>query len=61
MSIDEVNNIFKLVGELDMSRMEIQDQMRMSLAFCEFAETMKPIVMKYCNDLPEKSTYLFKM
>jgi hypothetical protein len=61
MSIDEVNNIFKLVGELDMLEMELQDQMKMTLAYCEFAETMKPIVLKYCNELPEKSTYLFKM
>lgn len=61
MNMQEVPEIITAVGQLPMEQMDWQDQMFLMAASAEFADKMKPLVIKYADRLPESSTFLFKM
>jgi predicted cation transporter len=41
--------------------MEIKDQIKCLAAISMFAESIKPLIVKYIDRLPERSTFLFKL
>lgn len=61
MRIGEVSEVFNALSKLDFVSMDITDQMAYILAANQFAERMKPLIVKYAEKLPEKTTFLFKM
>lgn len=61
MSMDEILEVMKAIGLLDLSTMDILDQTRFILATEQFAQRVKPLIAKYSDRLPEKTTFLFKM
>lgn len=61
MRIDELPEVFNALSKLDFSQMDITDQMAYILAANQFAERIKPLIVKYADNLPEKTTFLFKM
>lgn len=61
MRIDEINEVIQALPGLDFAQMDITDQMAYILAANQFAERMKPLITKYADKLPEKTTFLFKM
>lgn len=61
MKQQEIIDIMDAVGTLNLAEMEIQDQALYLMSISQFAERMKPIVVKYANKFPENSTFLFKI
>lgn len=61
MNQQEIIDIFNAVGTLNLPEMEIQDQALYLMSISQFAERMKPIVLKYTDKLPKNSTFLFKI
>ena len=61
MNQQEIIDIMNAVGTLNLAEMEIQDQALYLMSISQFAERMKPIVLKYTDKLSGKSTFLFKM
>lgn len=61
MNQQEIIDIMNAVGTLNLAEMEIQDQVLYFMSISQFAERMKPLVVKYSDKLPESSTFLFKM
>lgn len=61
MQIEELNDIMQAVSKLDIARMEVKDQLLYLSAGLQFAETVKPLVIKYANELPENNKFLFKL
>lgn len=61
MRIEGINEVMSALSKLDFAQMDITDQMAYILAANQFAEKMKPIVVKYADKLPDKTTFLFKM
>lgn len=61
MRIEEILEVMNALSKLDFASMDITDQMAYILEANQFAEKMKPIVTKYSDKLPEKTTFLFKM
>lgn len=61
MRIDEVPEVFDALSKLDLASMDVVDQMAYILAANQFAERTKPLIVKYADKLPEKTTFLFKM
>ena len=41
--------------------MDVADQIKYLSAMNQFAEHVKPLVLKYVNDMPRGSKFLFKM
>lgn len=61
MNLKEMEDIMKCTAKLDVSKMEIQDQLMLMAAYLNFAETMEPLVIKYSGDLPEDAKFIIKM
>lgn len=61
MNIKEINDIFLAVSKFNLQEMEIQDQAQFLMSVSQFAEQMKPIVIKYADKLPEECTFLLKI
>lgn len=61
MSIEEVNDIITAVSKLDIEKMDVQDQLLYLYAGLQYAETVKPLVIKYLDKLPEKTNFLLKL
>ena len=61
MNMQEVPEIITAIGQLPMEQMDWKDQMFLIVEMAEFAQKMKPLVLKYADRLPESSTFLFKM
>lgn len=61
MKLQEVNDIIQAFPKLDISEMEMEDQIYVMMATTQFAEKLKAIVVKYADKLPKSNTFLFKM
>lgn len=61
MKLQEVNDIIQAFPKFDISEMEMEDQIYVMMATTQFAEKLKPIVVKYADKLPKSNTFLFKM
>lgn len=61
MNQQGIIDIMTSVGTLNLSEMEVQDQALYLMSISQFAERMKPLVVKYSDKMSEKSTFLFKV
>lgn len=61
MGFEEAAEVIKAISVLDFPHMEVQDQAMFMLFTDQFAERIKPLIVKYADKLPEKTTFLFKM
>lgn len=61
MYMDEVEDIMQALSKLNISKMEIQDQLLYLLAGLKYAEILKPLVTKYANELPKDIKFLLKL
>lgn len=61
MSIEEVNDIIIAISKLDIEKMDVQDQLLYLHAGLQYAETVKPLVIKHADKLPEKTNFLLKL
>lgn len=61
MTQQEIVDIMSAVGKLNPNEMEIQDQALYLIALSRFAETTKPLVIKYADKLPKNSNFLIKL
>lgn len=61
MNQQEIIDIITSVGTLNLAEMEIQDQVLYLMSISQFAERMKPLVIKYADKLPEECKFLFKL
>lgn len=61
MTQREMTEVINSVSKLDMGHMDMIDQIKYLYAMNQFAESVKPLVLKYVNDIPKGSKFLFKM
>lgn len=61
MYMNEVEDIMQASSKLDIQKMEIQDQLLYLLAGLKYAETLKPLVTKYANELLKDIKFLFEL
>lgn len=61
MTTQEVFDIGTAASKLNIGTMEVRDQIAYLKAATEFAEKLKPLVIKYLSDTMTESTFLFKM
>lgn len=61
MTSQEVTDIIANVPKLDFASMEVSDQIIYMTSMMEFAKNMKPLIVKYSDNLPQDSKFLFKM
>lgn len=61
MTQREMTEVIDSVSKLDMGHMDMADQIKYLYAMNQFAESVKPLVLKYVNDMPKGSKFLFKM
>lgn len=61
MNLQEVNDIMNAVGNFNLQEMEVQDQALYLMSISQFAERMKPLVVKYADKLPEECKFLLKL
>lgn len=61
MTPTEIDNALKALSKLDIAQLDMGDQIIYLAALTEFAEKIKPIVLKYSDRLPNGSTFLLKI
>lgn len=61
MTSQEISEIMTSASKLDIEHMDMRDQIKFFSAMCQFAEQVKPLVVKYSDKLPKGSKFLFKM
>lgn len=61
MTQREMTEVIDSVSKLDMGHMDMTDQIKYLSAMNQFAESVKPLVLEYVNDMPKGSKFLFKM
>lgn len=61
MTAKETQEVMDAISKLDITQMDWKDQLLYMAAMSEAAERIKPLVVKYANRLPEKSTFLLKL
>lgn len=61
MSIDEITETLKGLMKLDLSTMDAQDQFFYMMATAQYAEKLRPLVVKYSDQLPKNTSFLFRM
>lgn len=61
MQMEEVNSIIQAVSSLDITNMELQDQLLYLSAGLKLAEMLKPLVIKYADKLPQDCKFLVKL
>lgn len=61
MTCQEAIDVINSISEINLEEADCQDQLLLVMATAQFAEQIKPIVVKYANKLPESSTFLFKL
>lgn len=61
MTQREMTEVIDSVLKLNMKHMDMADQIKYLSAMNQFAESVKPLVLKYVNDMPKESKFLFKM
>lgn len=57
----EMIDVINSVSNLNIERMDMADQVKYLSVMNQFAESVKPLVLKYVNDMPRGSKFLFKM
>lgn len=61
MTQREMMEVIDSVSKLNIEQMDMADQIKYLSAINQFAESVKPLVLKYVNDMPKGSKFLFKM
>lgn len=61
MSSQNLDEIMKIIPKLDVESMEIQDQALFLINISNFAESMKPLIVKYADKTPKESKFLIKL
>ena len=61
MNQEELIEIFNLLSEIDFKNISINENILLMSATYEFAEKVKPIVMKYSMENHTKSTFFMKL
>lgn len=61
MTQREMTEVLNSVSNLNMECMDVRDQIKYLTAMNQFAESVKPLALKYVNDMPKNSKFLFKM
>lgn len=61
MTQREVFEIIDSISEINWNEAEFKDQILLSMSVTQFAEQVKPLIVKYADKLPEASTFLFKL
>lgn len=61
MTQREMTEVINSVSNLNMEYMDVADQIKYLSAMNQFAESVKPLVLKYVNNMPKDSKFLFKM
>lgn len=61
MTCQEAIDVINSISEINLEEADCQDQLLIAMATAQFAEQIKPIVVKYANKLPENSTFLVKL
>lgn len=61
MTQREMTEVIDSVSNLNAECMDVADQIKYLSAMNQFAESVKPLVLKYVNDMPRGSKFLFKM
>lgn len=61
MTQREMTEVIDSVSKLNVEYMDVADQIKYLSAMNQFAESVKPLVLKYVNDMPRGSKFLFKM
>lgn len=56
-----MTEVINSVSNLNIEHMDMADQIKHLSAMNQFAESVKPLVLKYANDMPKGSKFLFKM
>lgn len=61
MTQREMIEVIGFVSKLNIEHMDMADQIKYLSAMNQFSESVKPLVLKYANDMPRGSKFLFKM
>lgn len=61
MTQREMTEVIDSVSKLNTEHMDMADQIKYLSAMNQFAEHVKPLVLKYANNLPGESKFLLKM
>lgn len=61
MQTEELNDIMQAISKLDIPSMEVQDQLLYLSAGLQFAEAVKPLVIKYADKLPSGTGFLMRL
>lgn len=61
MTQQEMIEVIGFVSKLNIEHMDMTDQIKYLSAMNQFAESVKPLVLKYVNDMPRGNKFLFKM
>lgn len=61
MTPQEISEIMAAASKLDIEHMDMRDQIKYFSATCQFAEQIKPLVVKYADKLPKGINFLFRM
>lgn len=61
MTQREMTEVIDSVSKLNMEHMDMADQIKYLSALNQFAESVKPLVLKYVNGALKGSKFLFKM
>ena len=61
MTISEAMDTINAISKIDMSCVDLKDQMEYMSALNGFAEKIKPIVIKYLDKVPPNANFLMKL
>lgn len=61
MNMEEVSEMLKLLPEIDIKNLNIEEQIMFISATYEFAKKIKPLVMKYAMKNHARSTFLMRL
>lgn len=61
MTIEEIQAVLDAIGKIDIVAMDWIDQLAYMAAVGELAEKIRPLVVKYANELPRNETFLLKL
>lgn len=61
MTQREVIEIINSISKINWNEVEFKDQILISMSMTQFAEQVRPLIVKYADKLPESSTFLLKL
>lgn len=61
MTMNEAQEVMEAFSKIDVASMDWKDRLVHMAAISEMAERLKPLVVKYANQLPGNSTFLLKL